>query len=154
MPQLATYVGLARDGEKALADSFRAVAAGHPEEGDLGQVCLLMARLSHRHRHRLAPMAGRYATTEGDDLHSPPPGVDCHGGPGGLLRDLLDLYVLATLVQTTWTVIAQGAGTHRDAELAAAAVDAMADTRRQLAWLGVRLKQAAPHCLEPTEGPG
>ena len=150
MTQLATYVGLAHDGEKALADSFQAIAISHPEEGDLGIVCLIMAGLCHRHRHRLAPLARRYdAVRHGDHDHvlGASGAVECHGEPDELVRELQDAYVLATLVLTTWTVVEQGARVRHDHELADAAVDAVAGTRRQIAWLGIRLRQVAPRCL-------
>jgi hypothetical protein len=65
----------------------------------------------------------------------------------GLLRDLQDLHLLATLVQTTWTVIAQGAQGLRDRELLEVATSANAETSRQLTWLTTRMKVAAPQAL-------
>jgi hypothetical protein len=55
--------------------------------------------------------------------------------------------VLATLVQTTWTVIAQGAQGLRDRELLEIANTSNAETSRQLAWLHTRMKVAAPQAL-------
>jgi hypothetical protein len=68
-------------------------------------------------------------------------------GEIGLLRDLQDLHVLATLVQTTWTVIAQGAQGLRDQELLEVATSSNAQTSRQLTWLNTRMKAAAPQAL-------
>jgi hypothetical protein len=68
-------------------------------------------------------------------------------GPVGLLRDLQDLHVLATLVQTTWTVIAQGAQGLRDQELLDVATSSNTETSRQLTWLNTRMKEAAPQAL-------
>jgi hypothetical protein len=55
--------------------------------------------------------------------------------------------VLASLVQTTWTVIAQGAQGLRDRELLAVAERANSQTSRQLTWLNTRIKAAAPQAL-------
>jgi hypothetical protein len=55
--------------------------------------------------------------------------------------------VLATLVQTTWTVIVQGAQGLRDRELLEIAQAANAETSRQLTWLNTRMKEAAPQAL-------
>ena len=55
--------------------------------------------------------------------------------------------MLATLVQTTWTVIAQGAQGLRDRELLDVAREANAQTSRQLTWLNTRMKGAAPQAL-------
>ena len=64
-----------------------------------------------------------------------------------LLHDLQDLHVLASLVQTTWTVIAQGAQGLRDRELLDVAQHANSQTSRQLRWLDPRMKSAAPQAL-------
>ena len=65
----------------------------------------------------------------------------------GLLRDLQDLHLLATLVQSTWIVIAQGAQGLRDPQLLEVATTSNAETSRQLTWLNTRMKQAAPQAL-------
>jgi hypothetical protein len=64
-----------------------------------------------------------------------------------LLRDLQDLHLLATLVQTTWTVLAQGAEGLRDHELLQVATHSNTETSRQLSWLVTRMKAAAPQAL-------
>ena len=76
--------------------------------------------MSEPHREALAPVVDRYG--EADDVDEPErlhaAGVaQVRDGAIGLLRDLQDLHLLATLVQTTWTVIAQGAQGLRDPEL-------------------------------------
>jgi hypothetical protein len=150
MPHLSTYVGLADHSERTLADSLRAVAAGHQAEPDVFFTCRLLAQWSDQHRERLAPVVERYGE---DDSVEEPERLHAHGlaevrsGPVGLLRDLQDLHVLASLVQTTWTVIAQGAQGLRDSELLEVATSANAETSRQLTWLNTRMKVAAPQAL-------
>jgi hypothetical protein len=150
MPHLSTYVGLADHSEKTLAESFRAVADGHAAEADILHTCRLLADWCDRHRTSLAPVVERYgeddAVVEPERLHAS--GLaEVRSGPVGLLRDLQDLHVLASLVQTTWTVIAQGAQGLRDAELLEVATSANAETSRQLSWLNTRMKAAAPQAL-------
>lgn len=150
MPHLSTYVGLADHSEKTLADSFRAVATGHSAEADVFHTCALLARWSEEHRHLLAPVIARYG--EDDSVDEPErlraDGlVEVRSGPVGLLRDLQDLHVLATLVQTTWTCVAQGAQGLRDHELLEVATTSNAETSRQLTWLNTRIKTAAPQAL-------
>ncbi len=150
MPHLSTYVGLADHSEKTLADSFREVAQGHQAEADVFHMCQTLAGWSDRHREQLAPIVERYG--EDDSVQEP---ERLHGeglaevrsGPVGLLRDLQDLHVMATLVQTTWTVIAQGAQGLRDRDLLEVATSANAETSRQLTWLNTRMKMAAPQAL-------
>jgi hypothetical protein len=150
MPHIATYVGLADHSEQVLADSLRAVADGHARQADVYHTCLQLAGWSDEHRRRLAPVVERYG--EQDDLDEPErlraSGLaEVREGEVGLLRDLQDLHVLATLVQTTWTVIAQGAQGLRDRELLDTATNANEETSRQLTWLNTRMKMAAPQAL-------
>jgi hypothetical protein len=149
MPHLSTYVGLADHSEQTLADSFRAVAEGHAAEADVFHTCHLLAQMSDHHRDALASVVERYGEEdleEPERLHAA--GLaEVRSGPIGLLRDLQDLHVLATLVQTTWTVIAQGAQGLRDHDLLDVATAANAETSRQLSWLNTRMKAAAPQAL-------
>lgn len=150
MPHLSTYIGLADHSEKTLAESFRAVAEGHAREADIFHTCHMLAQWSEGHRQRLAPVIERYgeddSVTEPERLHTD--GLaEVRPGAVGLLRDLQDLHVLADLVQTTWTVVAQGAQGLRDHDLAAVATSSNAETSRQLTWLNTRLKAAAPQAL-------
>jgi hypothetical protein len=150
MPHLSTYVGLADHSEGVLAGSFRAVAEGHAEAADIFHTCRMLAGWSDEHRRRLLPAVVRYG--EDDDVDEP---ERLHGaglaetrqGEIGLLRDLQDLHMLASLVQTTWTVIAQGAQGLRDRELLGIAEHCNAETSRQLSWLTTRMKVAAPQAL-------
>jgi len=150
MPHLSTYVGLADRSEKTLADSLRAVAEGHAAEADIFHTCHLLAGWSDGHREALAPVIARYgeddSVTEPERLHADGL-VDVRTGLIGLLRDLQDLHVLASLVQTTWTVVAQGAQGLRDRELLEVATSSNAETSRQLSWLNTRMKAAAPQAL-------
>jgi hypothetical protein len=150
MPHLTTYIGLADRSEQTLAESFRAVAEGHAAEADVYHTCHLLAGWSDEHRRRLAPVIERYgedrSVTEPDRLHAS--GLaEVRTGAVGLLRDLQDLHVLATLVQTTWTVIAQGAQGLRDHELLEIATSSNAETSRQLTWLNTLMKASAPQAL-------
>lgn len=149
MVHLSTYVGLADHSERILAESFRATAEGHAKAADVFHTCHLLALMSDQHREHLAPIVERYGEEdieEPERLHAA--GLaQSRQGEIGLLRDLQDLHLLATLVQTTWTVIAQGAQGLRDTELLEVATKANADTSRQLTWLNTRMKMAAPQAL-------
>ena len=146
---LSTYVGLQHAASMTLADSFRQVADAHAAEPDVHQLCHLLAGVSDEHVQQLAPIAERYgedAEDEPERLHADGLGGPRQGGIG-LLRDLQDLYVLASFVDITWTVLRQVAQGVRDRDLMDA-VDACDDgTKRQLLWLNTRIKQAAPQAL-------
>ena len=149
MPHLTTYIGLADHSEQTLADSFRTIAEGHARVADVFHTANMLASWSDDHRDALAPVIERYGEADVDEperLHAA--GLaETRDGEIGLLRDLQDLHVLATLVQTTWTVIAQGAQGLRDQELLEVATSSNAQTSRQLTWLNTRMKAAAPQAL-------
>jgi hypothetical protein len=153
MPHVATYVRLAHQSEQTLADSFRTVGNGHANQADIFHTCETLANMSDSHANHLNPIARRYeADRVGDDVDEPERlhavGLaQVRAGQIGLLRDLQDLYVLATFVETTWTVLAQGAQGLRDDQLLQVAIHANSETARQLAWLNTRMKAAAPQAL-------
>jgi hypothetical protein len=150
---MATYVGLLHRAEQTLADSFRAVGEGHAQEVDVLHMCSTLAQMSDEHVRMLQPVADRYGEqASGDDVDEPDrlhaAGVgETRAGAVGLLRDLQDLHLLATLCSTTWTVVMQGAQGLRDRELMGVVQDAERSTHRQLSWLTTRMKAAAPQAL-------
>ena len=147
--QLAVYVGMVHAAEQTLADSFRQVGEGHAAESDVAHMCSTLAGWSDDHVQRLQPVADRYGemgVTEPARLHAE--GLsETRSGPVGLLRDLQDLYVLAALVQSSWTVVLQAAQGARDRELLGLAQFCESETDRQMTWLTTRIKQAAPQAL-------
>jgi hypothetical protein len=158
MPHLTTYLGLVSTAEQTLADSFRVVGEGHAAEADVFHTCATLARMSDDHVRLLQPVVDRYGEaaradeTDADDTDEPErlhaAGLaEVRPGAVGLLRDLQDLHVLGTLVQTTWTVLVQGAQALRDRDLLQVAETSNAETSRQLAWLNTRMKAAAPAAL-------
>jgi hypothetical protein len=149
MPHLATYVGLVDHSEQTLADSLRAVARGHAHVADVFHTCHTLADMCDDHRNRLATVVERYGeqdVTEPARLRSQTMS-EAREGEVGLLRDLQDLHLLATLVQSTWTVITQGAQGLRDEELFDIATSSTFDTSRQIAWFNTRMKAAAAQAL-------
>jgi hypothetical protein len=152
MPHLTTYVGLVDHSEMTLADSFRTVADAQAEHPDIYFMCHTLAKMSDYHRELLRPVVQRYGEDSGGEADEPErlhaAGLaEARTGALGLLRDLQDLHVLADLVQTSWTVVHQGAQGLRDDELIEVATHARQDTSRQLAWLVTRMKAAAPQAL-------
>lgn len=116
---------------------------------DATRVGLVHAEVVRQNRKALAPIIERYGEADVDEperLHAAGLG-EAREGEVGLLRDLQDLHVLASLVQTTWTVIAQGAQGLRDHDLLDVAQHANGQTSRQLTWLNTRMKVAAPQAL-------
>ena len=146
---LAHYLGLLHRAQVDLAAAFREIGDGHQEEPDVHHECNVMASQCDRHAEQLKPFVDRYgedAADEPDRLHS-----DLfHGtrsGGLGLLRDLHDLYLMATECDISWTMVGQAAQGARDRELLGVVNDCEHETALQLKWLRTRMKQAAPQAL-------
>ena len=146
---LATYLGLVDVGERTLAQSFRQVAAGHAREADVVHLCERFAVQCDDHREQLGPVVARY----GEDRQQEPERLHAQGLPGtrsggvGLLRDLHDLYLLASYLDIAWTVVDQAAKAVRDEELLGVVTWCEKETSAQLSWLTTRMKEAAPQAL-------
>ncbi|MEC5189868.1 MULTISPECIES: hypothetical protein [unclassified Arthrobacter] len=147
---LNIYLGMLHRAEATLADSFRQVADGHGAEPDVHFLCFTLARQCDDHGRLLLPIVQRYGE---DDADSEPERLHAEGlsstreGPVGLLRDLQDLYLLASLVDVTWTMVKQAASALRDRDLLEVVSRCDGETAVQLRWLQTRMKQAAPQAL-------
>ncbi|MFI7598148.1 hypothetical protein [Actinoplanes sp. NPDC049681] len=146
---LAHYLGLLHKAQLNLAEAFRQVAEAHQEEPDILHLCQQQAERCDDHAAQLQPFAQRYAEEapeEPDRLHSELFRGTRTGGIG-LLRDLQDLYLMATECDICWTVIGQAAQGVRDRELMEVVSACEGETAVQLAWVRTRMKQAAPQAL-------
>jgi hypothetical protein len=146
---LAHYLGLLHRAQLNLADAFREVAEAHADEADVEHLCRKLAAECDDHATRLEPFAERYgedAPDEPDRLHS-----ELFRGPrsGGLalLRDLHDLYLMATECDMAWTLVGQAAQGTRDRDLLDVVTRCEGETAIQLKWLRTRMKEAAPQAL-------
>jgi hypothetical protein len=146
---LATYLDLLDEGSGALADSLRLVAVGHGAEADVHHTALQLAPRVEHHRDDLRPFRVTYAEHPAgppERLHAEPM-TDTRQGGIGLLRDLLDLYLLATYLHQAWTLVGQAAKGQRDADLVAVVDASSGDIASVLSWLETRMKSAAPQAL-------
>lgn len=147
---LSIYLRLLHQAEDTLAESFRQVADGHGEEPDVYFLCQTLAKQCDEHNRLLQPIVQRYgeagADNEPERLHADAL-ASTREGPVGLLRDLQDLYLLASLVDITWTLVKQAGSALRDSELLDVIEHCDAETAVQLRWLKTRMKQAAPQAL-------
>jgi hypothetical protein len=147
--QLAHYLGLLHKAEEDLAAAFREVAEGHGNEADVFHICSRLAGECDDHAARLQPFVERYgedAPEEPDRLHSEIFQGHREGGLG-LLRDLQDVYLMATECDITWTLVGQAAQGARDTELLDVVNRCEGETAIQIQWLKTRMKQAAPQAL-------
>ena len=147
---LNIYLGMLHQAETTLAESFRQVATGHGAEPDVHFLCHTLAQQCEEHSRLLLPAVQRYGESVSDDeperLHAE--GLSTtRSGQVGLLRDLQDLYLLASLVDVTWTMVKQAGSALRDRELLDIVARCDGETSVQLRWLQTRMKQAAPQAL-------
>lgn len=146
---LAHYLGLIHRAERDLADAFRKVAEGHKQEPDVFYLCHTLAKQCDGHAEKLEPFVecyGEDAPEEPDRLHSELFNGTRKGGLG-LLRDLHNLYLMASECDISWTLIGQAVQGARDEELFEVVNGCDGETSTQLKWLKTRMKQAAPQAL-------
>jgi hypothetical protein len=147
--QLAHYLGLLHAAQERLAVAFREVGAGHRDEVDVLHMCDRLAEQCDAHAARLAPFAARYgerADDEPERLHAAIFQGTREGGLG-LLRDLHDLYLMATECELAWAVVGQAARGVRDAGLLDVVEACEQETAAQVKWARSRIKEAAPQAL-------
>ena len=152
--KLPVYLGLLREAERVLAESFRQVAEGHGEEPDVHFLTRTLAQQCQAHCEALEPIVQRYGESRDEDeperLHAE--GLDrTRNGPVGLLRDLQDLYMLASVVEITWKLVGQAAEALRDREFIELIGRCQKETTTQMDWLKTRMEQAAPQALIAVE---
>jgi hypothetical protein len=148
--KLPVYLGLLHRAETTLAQSFRQVADGHGDEPDVYFLCRSLADQCDAHNEALQPVVQRYGQAPSGDeperLHADGLNQTRSGGLG-LLRDLQDLYLLATFVDISWTMVKQAGQGLRDTELLDVVAKCDAETAVQVQWIRTRMKQAAPQAL-------
>src|SRR3954449_2480241 len=148
--QLGHYLDLLARSERELADAFAAVGEAHSEEADVAHLAERLGAQSAQHADALQPFLGDYRQQTGDDeperLHA-----TLFDGPRtgslALLRDLHDLYLMASECDITWTLVGQAARGARDDELSEVVGRCEGETAIQMKWLRTRMKAAAPQAL-------
>jgi hypothetical protein len=146
---LSSYLGLLETGCATLAQSYRQVAEGHVEEADVKRICDQFAAQCDQHEELLRPFTKRYGSHpsgEPERLHADGLSETRSGGLG-LLRDLHDLYLLASYLDMAWTLVGQAAKGARDQGLIETVEQCAKQTEAQQQWLTTRLKSAAPQAL-------
>lgn len=147
--RLANYLGMLRDSEAVLARAFRQVADGHGSEPDVFFLCHTLAEQCDKHEELLIPIVERYGAERVDEPeHMAAVELsETRSGPLGLLRDLQDVCMLATMSDMSYTLVKQAGSALRDQELLDVVAQCEGETATQIAWLKTRAKQAAPQAL-------
>lgn len=146
---VSNYLALVHQSEKELAEALIQVCRQHQDEPDVEEECKQLAGWSRQHVEELEGFRKQYGEHRGGEpnaLHNALFKGPRSGGLG-LLRDLHDLYLMATEVHISWVVLDQAAKGLRDDPLERAIRRMAHETERQVNWLETRMKVAAPQTL-------
>ncbi|CAA9460731.1 MAG: hypothetical protein AVDCRST_MAG28-3133 [uncultured Rubrobacteraceae bacterium] len=149
MTHLANYLQYLAKAEANLAEGFRKIGEAHADEVDIYHTSDTLAEQCEAHVEKLRPFCEEYGeegTAEPDRLYHELFTETRQGGLG-LLRDMQDLYLMASACDISWTMIGQAAQGLPDMELLEVVNLCEAQTATQLKWLKTRMKQAAPQAL-------
>ena len=150
---IGNYLKLLQQSEKTLVPSFSKVAEQHGDEPDITGNCNLSGKWSQGFVEALEPFVAKYKPEKNNE----PRKLMCtlfdktRKGSLGLLRDLHDLWLLANEAQLSCLLLKQAADGLQDQPLKLTCEQIEEKTKKQLAWLLSRMKQAAPQILIAAE---
>ena len=146
---IGKYIDLVHRTEEDLVKAFKMVGEAHGDEVDVYQTCMLLSSWSDTLAKDLEVFAKKYKKEKDDEPDRLTQTLLKKTRKGGmaLLRDLHDLYLIATEVQICCSILKQAATALRDKPLMAMCEEIERQTKRQLSWLSTRMKSAAPQTL-------
>lgn len=143
------YVELVHKGQQDLVEAYLLVAQKHGDEPDVLEQCKLQAGWSMQLAEKLEPFAQKYREEKDEE-----PDRLLHQffkanrkGVVALLRDLHDLWLMASEAQVSAVILRQAASGIRDESLITVCDEMEETAQRQLSWLLTRMKSAAPQIL-------
>jgi hypothetical protein len=146
---IGNYLELLHKSEEDLAKAYHLVAKEHGDEPDVYEQCQLQASWCEHSVEELKPFINKYSKERNKEpdrmmrtLFSEP-----RKGSMALLRDLHDLWLIASETQLSCIILRQAADGLRDKELTALCSKIEKYSKRQLSWLLTRMKSAAPQIL-------
>lgn len=146
---LANYLGYLHQSELDLASGLRKVGEAHVQEADVYHLTRTLARQCESHAEKLKPFIDSY----GEEKPEEPERLyheffeQTRSGSLGLLRDMQDLYLMASACDISWAMIGQAAQGLRDRKLLEVVNSCENETYNQLKWIRTRMKVAAPQTL-------
>ncbi|MFL5789637.1 MAG: molybdopterin oxidoreductase [Flavisolibacter sp.] len=146
--RISNYIQYILRSEEELAKAFKIIAKHHILEPDVNAMCNLLASWSLDHVQNLKLMVKRYGSEEEKE----PDRIDyslltMRTGSLGLLRDLHDLWLMASEVKLCWIILLQAARALRDTRLKLACVQYGKQTKRQIEWLMTKIKESTSQIL-------
>ena len=146
---LANYLGYLHRSETDLAEGYRKVGEAHAQEADVYHLTRTLAKQCKAHAEKIKPFVDIYGEEkpEEPDLLYHEFFSQTRSGSLGLLRDMQDLYLMASACDMSWTMIGQAAQGLRDRELLELVEACEVETYNQLKWIRTWMKVAAPQTL-------
>jgi len=146
--RVSNYLEYTQRSEEELAKAFKIVAKHHILEPDVHETCKLLASWSLDHAENLTLLIQRY----GEQEEKEPDRLDysifkMRTGSLGLLRDLHDLWTMASEVKLCWIILLQCAKALRDEKLKLACMQYGSQTKKQVEWLLTKIKQSTSQIL-------
>lgn len=147
--QLSHYLGLLKRSEASLADAYGEMIEQHKQEVAFFYVAQTLRKECLERSEKLKPFVEKYGDADEDEpdrLHSTL-FSGTRSGPLAYLRDLHDLYLMATECDITWTLVEQAAKGLRDEDLISVISECESETAMQVKFLTTRMKAAATQSL-------
>ena len=146
--RVSNYLEHVQRCEKELAKAFKVVAKHHILEPDVHEMCNLLASWSLDHVENLNQLITRYGEEEEKEPNRLGYSIlTMRTGSLGLLRDLHDLWVMASEVKLCWIILLQASKALRDTELKLACLQYGKQTKRQAEWLLTKIKLSTSQTL-------
>jgi anaerobic selenocysteine-containing dehydrogenase len=143
------HLGLLAEANEAFIKACESVSAHHVEETEVRYVLSLLAGFSREAVEMLKPFRAKYGQRDSREPENLRKELfsSAHVGALELLRDLQNLFVLASEVQILLTTVLQASQALRDPALLTACHHLHGQNKRQLAWLDTQIRHRAPHTL-------
>ncbi len=157
-------IGLAiqqvRSAESDLAGELERVGERHKTDQEVYHLTRTLADISRRNVEELAHFQERYPISGGTEAGGGEVGLLGRLREKGselvgrrpesgllLLRDLRELYMMASEASINWVILGQGAQAAKDQELLQVTKECHPDTLRTLKWTNTKIKETSPQVL-------
>lgn len=146
---IGNYINMVHKSQQDLAGAFMKVSKHHGHEPDIKETCQLLASWSYILVGKMQPFADKYKEEKNKEpdrlmrsLFKEP-----RKGGMGLLRDLQDIWLMASEAEVCSVILEQAAFGLRDQALVTLCNEINAQSKRQINWLLTRMKSVATQTL-------
>lgn len=143
------HLGMLVDANEQFITACTTVMGHHIEETEVHYVLSLLSGFSRQAIEMLEPFRTKYGRRDSSEpklLRKDLFGAS-HVGSLGLLRDMQNLFLLATEIEILQTTILKTSLALRDRDLLQTCRHLQGQNKRQLAWLNTQIIHRAPHTL-------